>query len=318
MGRTRKTQRTLVGTIAAEVLAYTSGRDLELDAQLVEVDCIGTAAHVTMLARLPQAVRPFGAPQRHKIVAALLDIMRDFRAGKLRLRAADQDVHLAVERILTRQLGDLGRKIHLGRSRNDQAAVDLRLYSKEQLLQIMQAALELAEALLKLARSQAKLPMVGRTHMQPAMPSSVGLWASAYAESLLEDVLLLQSAYRLNDQCPLGSAAGYGVPLPIDRHYVAQALGFSRPLRNVFHAGNTRGKIEATILASLSQAMISISRLAQDLMLFTLPEFNYMALPAELGTGSSIMPQKNNPDVLELVRARAARVISWTGLAMQL
>lgn len=225
---------------------------------------------------------------------------------------------MAVERILTKKFGDLGRRIHTGRSRNDQVAVDLRLYGKEQLLNIMEETLGLASVLLKLARVHARVPMVGRTHMQPAMPSSVGLWVSGYAESLLEDMVLLRSAYALNNQCPLGSAAGYGVSLPIDRQYVSRLLGFSRPLHNVFHAGNTRGKMEAVVLSALGQVMISLSRLAQDMMLFIMPEFRYISLPSVLGTGSSIMPQKNNPDVLELVRARAAKSISLAGEVMHL
>ncbi len=318
MGRERKDHQTLVGTIATEVLAYTAGNDIKLDACLLEADCIGTAAHVTMLARLPGQAKVFKAHERNKIVAELVRIMRQFQREKMLIRPDDQDVHMAVERILTKKLGDLGRKIHVGRSRNDQAAVDLRLYSKECLLATISAALTLAMALLRFAKAHVRTPMVGRTHMQPAMPSSVGLWASAYAESLLEDVQLLKSAYQLNDQCPLGSAAGYGVPLPIDRQSVSDLLGFRSPLHNVFHAGNTRGKMEAIILSALSQAMLSLSRLAQDMLLFTMPEFNYFLLPSNMGTGSSIMPQKNNPDVLELVRARSAKVISYACATMHL
>ncbi len=318
MGQARKTVRTLVGAIAPEVLEYTAGQDAALDACLVNADCIGSAAHVTMLARLPGRPKLFRPRDRKRIVAELAGIMRRFRAGRLKIRAEDQDVHLAVERLLTARLGELGRKIHTGRSRNDQAAVDLRLYSKEQLLATMEAALALAAALLAWAKARSAVPMVGRTHMQPAMPSSLGLWASGYAESLLEDVALLRGAYALNDQCPLGSAAGYGVPLPLDRRYVSRLLGFSRPLHNVFHAGNTRGKLEALILSALAQVMVSLSRLAQDLMLFSLPEFGYFSLPAAMGTGSSIMPQKNNPDVLELVRARAGTAISLAGEVLHL
>jgi len=318
MGQARKTCQTLVGAIAAEALDYTAGEDSAMDACLVDVDCIGSAAHVTMLARLPGRPKLFRPSERKDMVDELVRVMCGFRAGRLSIRVKDQDIHMAVERIVTAKLGELGRKMHTGRSRNDQAAVDLRLYGKEQLLNTMEETLALAGVLLRLARMNAMVPMVGRTHMQPAMPSSVGLWASAYAESLLEDMVLLRSAYTLNNQCPLGSAAGYGVSLPIDRHYVSRLLGFSRPLHNVFHAGNTRGKMEAIVLSSLSQVMISLSRLAQDMILFTMPEFKYMSLPPAMGTGSSIMPQKNNPDVLELVRARAAKSISLAGEVMHL
>ncbi len=318
MGQTRKTHKTLVGNIMSDVLDYTAGRDVELDCCLVNADCIGSAAHVSMLARMPGRPKLFSPADRNRVVAELVEIMRRFSAGRQIIRLEDQDVHLAVERILTGKLGKLGRKIHTGRSRNDQVALDLRLYSKEQLLDTMEDALLLASALLALAKANEFVPMVGRTHMQPAMPSSVGLWASGYAESLLDDLVLLRGAYELNNQCPLGSAAGYGVPLPLDRQYVSRLLGFSRPIHNVFHAGNARGKLESIILSALAQIMISLSRLAQDLILFSMPEFGYFSLPTAMGTGSSIMPQKNNPDVLELVRARAAKAIALAGEVMQL
>jgi argininosuccinate lyase len=160
--------------------------------------------------------------------------------------------------------------------------------------------------------------MVGRTHMQPAMPSSVGLWASAVAEGLLDDLATVMHVYDLNDQCPLGSAAGYGVPLPIDREAVAELLGFSRVCHNVLYAGNARGKLEGQILFALGQIMLTLSRLAQDLILYAMPEFGYFRLPPEYGTGSSIMPQKNNPDVLELIRARAARVLGAAGTVTEM
>lgn len=160
--------------------------------------------------------------------------------------------------------------------------------------------------------------MVGRTHMQPAMPSSVGLWASAWAEGLLDDVSLLMAVFELNDQCPLGSAASYGVPVPIDRQLVSDLLGFSKPVHNVLHANHARGKTESAILAALSQAMLTLSRLSQDLVLFSMPEFGYFRLPAEFTTGSSIMPQKRNPDVPELLRAKAAKVLAYSGLVAEI
>jgi argininosuccinate lyase len=154
--------------------------------------------------------------------------------------------------------------------------------------------------------------------MQPAMPSSVGLWAAAYAEGLLDDAELLKNAYILNDRCPLGSAAGYGVPFPINRQQTADLLGFSRPIHNVLHAGNTRGKMESIILAAASQLMVTLSRLAQDLIIFSMPEFNYFVLPETMRTGSSIMPQKKNPDILELIRAKAARVSAHAFSALEI
>jgi len=313
--RAMKTRNTLVGRIDREVLAFTVGKDLTLDRLLVEADCLGTAAHVTMLARLPLRPPLLTAAQRTAVVAELVAIMRAARRGRFAIAAEDQDVHLAVERMLTRRLGDLGKRVHTARSRNDQAATDLRLYTRGELLEALDEALALAGVLLRLGRRHAAVPMVGRTHLQPAMPSSVGVWASAYAESLLDDVDLLRAAYELNNRSPLGSAAGYGVPLPIDRVLTARLLGFRGPVHNVLHAANLRGKCEAAVLAALGQAMITLSRLAEDLILFTMPEFGYFSLPPAFCTGSSIMPQKNNPDVLELVRARAAVVLGWGATA---
>jgi argininosuccinate lyase len=306
----KQTRKTTVGAIDSAVLDFTAGSDLQLDLGLVQVDCIGTAAHVTMLSRMPVRPPVITATERRAVIRELGAIMRQAQAGRFAITIDDQDVHLAVERTLTARLGELGKKVHTGRSRNDQVAVDLRLYGREQLIHVMGEVCELAEALVALGYRHREVPMVGRTHMQPAMPSSVGLWATAHAESLLDDAALLMSVYEINDQCPLGSAASYGVPLPLDRELTSRLLGFSRPIHNVLYANNARGKIESLILSALSQVMLSLSRLAQDLMIFTMPEFAYFALPPEFGTGSSIMPQKNNPDVVELVRARVARVLA--------
>ena len=300
---------TLVGAIHPDVLAFTAGQDLRLDLELVEWDCLGSAAHVTMLARMRTAPALFSPVERAAVVRELAAIMRLGRAGGFAITAEDQDVHLAVERRLTERLGDLGRRIHTGRSRNDQVAVDLRLHMRENLLGLIEESAALADALLAFARRHRGLPMVGRTHLQPAMPSSVDLWASGYAESLLDDLLTVEAAYAYADRCPLGSAAGYGVPLPLDRRLTARLLGFAAPHHNVFHAGNTRGKCEAVVLGALLQLMLSASRLAEDLIIFTMPEFGYFTLPPEFCTGSSIMPQKFNPDVLELVRAKTARLL---------
>lgn len=301
---------TTVGDIHDEVLAFTAGRDVELDHALVEVDCIGSAAHVTMLSAMPVAPPLFSPDEVGGVIRELVAIMRQARSGQFTITLDDQDVHLAVERTLTEKLGDLGKKIHTARSRNDQVAVDLRLYAKQQLLDALDETAQLASALLLFAETHRDVPMVGRTHMQPAMPSSVGLWASSFVDALLDDLVLLNSAYDLNDQSPLGSAASYGVPLPIDREKVSALLGFARPLHNVLYANNARGKNESVILFALSQVMLTLSRLAQDLLLFTMPEFGYFSLPAEYCTGSSIMPQKKNPDVLELVRAKSSRVFA--------
>lgn len=309
-----KRRKTLVGSIDDQVLAFTAGRDVEIDLVLAEADCIGTAAHVTMLSRLRGACGPlFGADERDGIVAVLVDIIRAARSGSFKISRADQDVHLAVERLLTRRLGELGKRVHTGRSRNDQAATDLRLHGKVSLLDILRSVGALALTLARFARRHRALPMVGRTHMRPAMPSTVGIWAAAHAESLIDDTILLKAAYEVNDRCPLGSAAGYGVPLGIDRGLTARLLGFRGYHQSVLYASNARGKCESTLLSAAAQVMLTLSRMAEDLITYSMPEFGYFILPDAYCTGSSIMPQKSNPDVLELVRARAAKVSALAG-----
>lgn len=306
----RKMQKTLVGRIAPEILDFTVGKDMELDLALAEADCVGSAAHAVMLAGLRLKKPLFSRKQLRQVISALRDIRGLARDGRIRITGADQDIHLAVERMLTEKLGQLGKRIHTARSRNDQVAVDLRLYAKTELLDLMESTARLAQACLKLAGRHIGTPMVGRTHLQPAMPSSVGLWASAHAESLLDDLIAIVAAYDVNDRCPLGSAAGYGVPVKIDRKLTARLLGFKEPVHNVLYASNSRGKMEFAILSACSQVMLTLSRLAEDLILYSMPEFGYFSLPAEYCTGSSIMPQKRNPDVMELVRAKASKVLA--------
>ena len=303
---------TTVGSIDEDILTFTAGKDIQLDLQLVEADCIGSAAHARMLARMPVDPPVLTEEEVEKLCEVLADIRASGAKGEFVIRPEDQDVHLAVERTLTEVLGDVGKKIHTGRSRNDQVAVDLRLFAKTQLLDLMQEAADLAQALTEFGEKHAKVPLVGRTHMQPAMPSSVGLWATAYAEAVLDDLQGLRHVYDLNNRCPLGAAAGYGVPLPIDRQLTSDLLGFERPVHNVAHAIQSRGKLEYAILQAAGQLMVTLSRIAQDLMIYTLPEFGYFAIPKAFGTGSSIMPNKNNPDVLELLRSKAATVLGYT------
>jgi argininosuccinate lyase len=302
--------KTLVGEIDPMVLAYTAGEDVRLDQALVEVDCIGTAAHVTMLSEMPLPTPLFSAEECASVIAALRDVIRENRAGAFSITESDQDVHLAVERYLTAKLGDLGKRVHTGRSRNDQVAVDLRLYARIQLWELLRATSGLARVLLDFGEQHARVAMAGRTHLQPAMPSTVGLWASAHAESFLDDMQLLLEAYRQNDRSPLGSAAGYGVPLPIDRQKTSDLLGFAGTIHNVLYASMARGRCENVILMALAQTMLSVSRLAEDMILFLMPEFGYFRLPKQYCTGSSIMPQKQNPDVFELARARSADVLA--------
>lgn len=318
MKTTASKRKTTVGEIDAEVLDFTAGQDIELDIELVGADCLGSAAHVTMLSKMPVKPPVITQAERRQVVRTLNDIVASWRKGEFQITLDDQDVHMAVERVLTARLGDLGKKVHTGRSRNDQVAVDLRLYAKEQMLGALSEAAALAETLVAFGRKHMAEPMVGRTHMQPAMPSSVGLWATSFAESLLDDMAALMAAYEMNDRSPLGSAASYGVPLPLNRQLVSDLLGFSAPVHNVLHANNARGKVESVVLFAFAQAMLTLSRLSQDLILFSMPEFGYFQLPAEFCTGSSIMPQKRNPDVLELIRAKASKVLSGVSCIMEI
>jgi argininosuccinate lyase len=301
-------KKTIVGQIADDALAFTAGADIGLDLRLAEADCLGTAAHVTMLSRMKSNAL-ISASERAAVVKGLVVIMRQAREGRFKIRPADQDIHLAIERTLTQTVGDVGKRIHTGRSRNDQVAVALRLYGKQELFGLTDEIATLAKTLVAFGYQHRKLPMVGRTHMQPAMPSSVGLWSTAFAESLLDDLIMVDAAQQFNDVCPLGAAAGYGVPLPLDRELSASLLGFSRAHGNTIYAVDSRGKCEGVILSACAQVMLTLSRLAQDMMLYTLPEFGYFSIPAEYATGSSIMPQKRNPDVFELVRARSHVVL---------
>jgi len=315
----KNVEKTITGNVDPDILDYTVGEDPVLDRELVKWDAAGTAAHVTMLSRmkLPKGTPPIVTPaEAAKVRRELAAVVDEFRTGKFEIRESDQDVHMAVERRLTETLGDLGKKIHTGRSRNDQVAVDVRLHIKDQLLATEGEVAALASSLLAFGKRHSLLPLVGRTHLQPAMPSSVGVWASGHAEMVLDQVVNLEAAYGINDLCPLGSAAGYGVPLPLDRNLTSGLLGFARPLHNVFGASMARGEDEAALLSALAQLMVVLSRLAEDLIIFSMPEFAYFRLPREYCTGSSIMPQKYNPDVLELVRSKAAIVVGLQTAAL--
>ena len=301
-----KTEKTITGDVDPDVLDYTVGDDPVLDMGLVRWDCLGTAAHVTMLSEMPVTPPVVTKDEAARVRAALAEVVAD---KTFVVREQDQDVHMAVETRLTDMLGDLGKKIHTGRSRNDQVAVDVRLHIKDQILGLEGELADLASALVDFGKAHDRVPMVGRTHLQPAMPSSVGVWATGHAEMILDQTANLEAAYTMNDACPLGSAAGYGVPLPLNRQRTSDLLGFARPMHNVFGASMGRGEDEAALLSALAQLMAVLSRLAEDMILFSMPEFGYFTLPRAYCTGSSIMPQKYNPDVLELVRSKTAQVL---------
>ncbi len=317
--KTSNTQKTITdNTVDPDILSYTVGDDPVLDLELAVWDCMGTAAHVTMLSEMELPAPVVTGEEAALVRENLGKIVGEIEKGDFEIRVDDQDVHMAVERILTERLGDLGKKIHTGRSRNDQVAVDVRLHMKSSVLKAESETLDLVGSLLDFARANGRIPLVGRTHLQPAMPSSVEMWASGHAEMIADQIENLEAAYRLADLNPLGSAAGYGVPLPLDRSRTTALLGFSRSIHNCFGASMARGECEAALLSALAQLMAVLSRLAEDLIIFSMPEFAYFKLPREYCTGSSIMPQKFNPDVLELVRSKAAQVLGLQTASLSL
>ena len=283
---------------------YTVGDDPLLDLELVNADCVASIAHAVML----ESIGILTSGELQGLRRELIEILRLNQEGRFAIRMEEEDCHTAIENRLVERLGEAGKKIHTGRSRNDQIIAALRLHARSVLLALQRSCLELVRTLIRFAGTNAGVPMPGRTHMQIAMPSSVGLWAGAFAEELLDDVALLAGAWELNNVSPLGSAASYGVPLPLDRELVARLLGFRDVQNNVLYVNNSRGKFEAVILDAVEQLMLTLSKLAQDVILFSMPEFRYFTLPQELCGGSSIMPQKRNPGMLELMRAKAATV----------
>ncbi len=294
-------------TLDALIESYTVGRDDQLDQQLLPADALASMAQARQLAKIGL----LSGAEADALVTELRACIVDWRAGTFRVLRSDEDCHTAIENRLTEKLGEAGKKIHTGRSRNDQVLTALRVYGRSRLELVRGGVLNLVEDLVAFADTHQNVPMPGRTHMQTGMPSSVGLWAAAWAEELLDSLVLADAAYQLIDRSPLGFAAGYGVPLPLDREYSAALMGFASVHRNVIAASHSRGKGEAAILDVLDQIGLTLSRMAQDLILFSLPEFGYFRLPAELCTGSSIMPQKKNPDALELTRAKSATLSAW-------
>ena len=286
---------------------FTVGTDYILDKRLIPSDILGSLAHAVML----KDVGLLESPQLESLRNGLLTILEEHEKGDFTIERSDEDSHTAIENRLVHLVGDAGKRIHLGRSRNDQVLTVTRIWMRQYLLNLVTAGASLVSDLLGFAETHKSVPMPGRTHMQPAMPSSVGLWAGGFAEQMLDDVKGAAALYPYFDQCPLGSGAGYGTPLPLNRELTAELLGFSRVQVNVTYSGLSRGKFESRLLDVLDQIAITLSKLAQDLILFSLPEFGWFTLPQELCTGSSIMPQKRNPDGLELMRAKSASIGAW-------
>jgi argininosuccinate lyase len=281
--------------------------DLWADQQLVKYECLASIAHAKMLNKIGILTNE----ELTKLVFALQGIIQLDEQNQFVLSFQDEDVHTKVENHLVQKLGDLGKKIHTYRSRNDQLLVNSRLYNKEKLDEVKKELANLVKVIVQFAKKHEKVPMPGYTHMQKAMLSSVGLWAGAFAESLIDDLKVLENAYELNDQCPLGSGASYGIPEKIDREFTAKLLGFSKVQNNVLYCHNSRGKLESIILNSLSQIMLDLAKMCQDILTFSTSEFGYFSLSSEVSTGSSIMPQKRNADVAELVKGNSSLMLSY-------
>lgn len=286
----------------AQMLAYTVADDREVDARLLRWDVIGSLGHAASLkAGKLISLREYATMRR-----ALLAALRAIDAGELRIGPEHEDGHSAVEFWLTRRFGDVGERLHTGRSRNDQVATDLRLFLKDAVLTLHARMTELAEALLAFAAAHRRVLWPGYTHQRIAMPSSAGLWAAGYAEGLLDAADGVHGFWQRLDRSPLGSAAGYGVPLPLVREASAKALGFGGIDQVVTSVQGSRGQLEAATLFWCGEAAHQLGKLSADVILFSADEFGWLTLPTELSTGSSIMPQKRNPDLFELTRARAA------------
>lgn len=283
---------------------YTVGRDQEMDLYLAKYDVLGSMAHITMLSQvglLPQDELPI-------LLTELKAIYKEADEGKFVIEEGVEDVHSQVELMLTRKLGDLGKKIHSGRSRNDQVLVDLKLFTRNAIRQLVEQISSLIDTLLAQSERHKEVLMPGYTHLQIAMPSSFGLWFGAYAESLTDDLLLLQSAYKICNRNPLGSAAGYGSSFPLDRELTTNLLGFDSMNYNVVYAQMGRGKMEKTVAFALSGIAATLSKLSFDACLFNSQNFAFIKLPDQFTTGSSIMPHKKNPDVFELSRAKCNKI----------
>ena len=274
--------------------------DIVLDQNLIIYDIYGSIAHAKMLNK----IGILSLDELHNLMSGLLKIKELYNNKSFNLQAGDEDIHTKIETYLTTEYGDIGKKIHTGRSRNDQVLTAIRLYTREMLFDIWESVLILTESMQSFAVKYEFVPMPGYTHTQKAMPSSVGMWAGALVEGLLDDLVTLKASYKLINTSPLGSGAGYGVPLELDREYVAKLLGFSKVQINSLYCQNSRGKFEGAVLASLNTILFDINKLATDIVLFTSSEFGLFKVADTLTSGSSIMPQKRNVDIAELLRSK--------------
>ncbi len=285
---------------------YTVGQDRELDLRLARYDILGSMAHIRML----RSIDLLTEDELNLLLPALQEILESVERGEFVIEDGVEDVHSQVEFLLTSRLGDIGKKIHSGRSRNDQVLVDLKLFFRDELKNIADAVKRLFDRLLELSSKHADKLMPGYTHLQVAMPSSFGLWFGAYAESLADDMRLLSAAYAIANQNPLGSAAGYGSSFPLDREMTTDLLGFDAPHYNVVAAQMSRGKTERAVATAIAAVASTLGHLAMDVCMWMCNNFAFVSFPDELTTGSSIMPHKKNPDVFEIMRGKCNRLQS--------
>ena len=291
-------------TVDQLVENFTVGRDREFDAQMAAFDVLGSLAHTRML----QSVGLLGNDDLDLVQKELKAINKDIEAGNFTIEADVEDVHSQVETLLTRRIGDAGKKIHSGRSRNDQVLVDLKLFFRHELQQVVEEVKALFDLLIELSEKHKAVLLPGYTHLQIAMPSSFGLWFGAYAESLVDDLELLLAAYKITNKNPLGSAAGYGSSFPLNRTLTTQLLGFDSLNYNVVYAQMGRGKTERVIAQALSSIAATLAKMAMDQTLYLSQNFSFVSYPDNLTTGSSIMPHKKNPDVWEIMRGKCNRL----------
>lgn len=287
-----------------EIERFTVGRDREMDLYLAKYDVLGSMAHITML----ESIGLLEKEELKPLLDELKNIYELCEKGEFVIEDGIEDVHSQVELMLTRKLGDMGKKIHSGRSRNDQVLVDLKLFTRHQLKEIADAVKVLFDELLQKSNQYKEVLMPGYTHLQIAMPSSFGLWFGAYAESLADDMLFLQAAYKMTNRNPLGSAAGYGSSFPLNRTMTTQLLGFDSMDYNVVYAQMGRGKMERNVAFALASVAGTLAKMAFDTCMFNSQNFSFVKLPKECTTGSSIMPHKKNPDVFELIRAKCNKI----------
>jgi len=286
---------------------FTVGDDYILDQKLVRYDCLASIVHAKMLGKLGI----LNEQEVSKLEQELNNIIELDKKGEFKILNEQEDCHTAIENFLVKNLGDLGKKIHTARSRNDQVLATLRLYYKDRLRNCIKLIEKLTHSISVFVKKYSDIKFPGYTHTRKAMPSSIGLWGNSFIDAMNDNLKVIQLTLEIIDQSPLGTGAGYGVPIKIDRKYTAELLGFKKVQDNPIYTQNSRGKFESTMLHAMTLIMFDLNKIVSDLILFSLPEFGYFELPHEFCTGSSIMPQKKNPDVLELIRSKYHVLVSY-------